>query len=347
MLVRARWTGPRSKVAGLTALVAIVAMVAATVVVVDGEGAAPVDAAPARPSVDRALRARLVDAAEEALEIDVRPRDPLKITDTDDPFVRDGIAAWTLALAAHVTGEQRYVRGARVIVDAWARVRSTRSTCPDSGACSTSLMISRAGPGFILAVILLRMHGQYGGERLERFDRWVRDVLLPAASDRDNNWGDAGTYLRVVAAIELGDRKELAEAVQLWKDRMDDMERDGRIPEEMRRGDASLMYSQEALSYRVMAAAHLSIVGIDVWEYQGARGGTLRRGLELVAKGLDDPDRWPGDHDDLRVPDPQSMWAVVAHRWPTRQFERQAEAARASEGRGHSAAVWSSITHGT
>lgn len=298
-------------------------------------------------SVDPEARQRLVDAADRALETEVRPRDPLTITDTDDPFVRDGIAAWTLALAAHVTGEDRYVRGAREVIDAWASVRSVRSVCPDSGACSTSLMISRAAPGFILAVILLRLHGAYDGERLERFDRWVRDVVLPAASDRDNNWGDAGTYLRVVAAIELGDREELAEAVELWKGRIDLMERDGRIPEEMRRGDASLMYSQEALSYRVMAAEHLAAVGIDVWDYRGERGGTLRKGLELVAEGLEDPDRWPGDHDDLRVPSRQSMWAVVAHRWPTALFERQSDASRVSEGRSHSAVVWLGVTHGT
>lgn len=297
------------------------------------------------PRLDGDLRNQLIDAAEEALEAEARPRDPLSISKTTDPFVRDARAAWTLALAARVTGGAEYARAAAALVDAWMTVDETRKTCPHSGGCSTSLMVSRAAPGFVFAVAALRAEGLYGGARLERFHRWLRTVVLPAASDRANNWGDAGTFLRAAVAVELGDREELDRAVALWKGRIDLMDAEGRIPEEMRRGRGSLMYSQEALGYRVMAAALFETAGIDVWDDRGRGGGSLRRGLELVAAGLADPDGWPAQGS-VRVPRPAPMWSLVADRWPTPPFERQAARAREDDGGGHSAVAWLAVTHG-
>lgn len=107
------------------------------------------------------------------------------------------------------------------------------------------------------------------------------------------------------------------------------------------------MYAQEALGYRVMTAELFSLAGIDVWDHRGRGGGTLRRGLDLVARGLADPDDWPADEKKLRVPTPAPMWSLVAHHWPSAPFDRLADRARDDDGGGHSAVMWLAVTHGS
>lgn len=245
-----------------------------------------------------------------------------------------------------MTGEQRYGAASAAIVDGWASTtRRLEGTCATSGACSTSLVVSRAAPGLVHAIDLLEADGAVDRDQVARFHRWLRDVVVPAASDRDNNWGDAGTYLRAVAAAELGDEDGLAEAARLWRGRIDLVDPSGAIPEEVRRGDAGLMYSQEALDYKVAAADVLARHGVDVWEVRGARGGTLRAALDLVAAALDDPSSWPAPSDDLRVPDPAGLWAVAAARWPHDAYVDLARRGAEEDGEGHSAVLWTGITH--
>jgi len=321
---------------------------------------AEVEAAAAPVAVDGALRSlpslaeepepaerqRLVEAADALQGRAPSATETLEVTDTDGPFVEDAQAAWTLALAGHVTGKARYREAAARIVDGWVGTATKlAAACPDSGACPTSLMVSRSAPGLVFAVDLLRADGTYGASDQERFERWLRKVILPAVSDRDNNWGDAGTYLLAVAGAELEDQELLQAAAERWRERVDLIEPDGQIPEEIRRGDASLMYSQEALDYKVATADVLDRAGIEVWDHQGKRGGTLEGALALVAEGLEHPDGWPGGEGDLRVPDPAGVWAIAAERWDDPAFARLARAAAEGDGSGHSAVLWTGVTH--
>ncbi len=291
-------------------------------------------------------RRRLVAAADRALHVRPRPRARLVISSTDDPFVSDALAAWTLALAGRVTGDVAYQRASAQVVWAWvATTRRLGKSCAASGSCSTSLMVSRAAPALVFTVDLLVAAGTLSATEREEFHRWIRTVVLPAASDRENNWGDAGTFLRAVVGAELGDRRILASAAHRWRQRVDLVAADGRIPEEIRRGNASLMYSQEALDYKVATADVLSRSGIDVWSYRGGDGGTVERSLQLVATGLADPSAWPGGEGDLRVPDPSGVWAIAASRWPSTNFDRLARRAASGDGRGHSAVIWTGVTH--
>ncbi|WP_426573888.1 alginate lyase family protein [Aquihabitans sp. McL0605] len=291
-------------------------------------------------------RQRLVAAADGLLGHQARPERTLEVDTTDGPFVVDAQAAWTLALAGHVTGDERYRTAAAAIVDAWvSEAKDTAKACPNSGACSTSLMVSRSAPGMVFAVDALTLDGSYGEAELAAFHAWLRHVILPVASNRDNNWGDAGTYLKAVVGAELGDGRILASAAKRWKQRIDLIEPDGRIPEEIRRGDASLMYSQEALDYKVATADVLHRTGTDVWNDKGAKGGTLEAALALVASGLDQPKGWPGGKGDLRVPEPAGLWLMVVERWGQGDFARLAADAAQGDGKGHSAVLWTGITH--
>lgn len=301
-------------------------------------------------AIDRPLddesRRRLTGVAEDAEDKEPRARNPLRIKSPDHDFVEDAQRAWTLALSSRLTYDAAHQDAARAMVDDWVTTtRRLRDTCPDSGACETSLVVSRAAPAFVFAVDILRAEGAYTAEETERFHDWLREVIVPAASDRDGNWGDAGTYLRAVAAVELGDEDAMVAAAERWREQIDLVGPDGQIPEEVRRGFAGLMYSQEALDYKVATADVLSRAGIDLWEVVGERGGSLRAALDLVVDTMADPDSWPEPVDDLRVPTPAGLWPIVASRWPAPAFDDLAREAAVHDGSGHSAITWTAITH--
>jgi hypothetical protein len=319
-----------------------------------GDGGSDVDELPL-PPLDGALEGleglrrpppgpvleRLRRAADDALEVAPSAREPLRIEDTEDPFVGDAQRAWTLALAYRFTRDDAYATAATAIVDDWVTTTETlEDACPDSGGCHTSLMVSRAAPGLVFGA-----EGRWDEDRTEDLHAWLRDLILPAASDRDGNWGDAGTFLRVAVAAELGDTHELERAADRWRQRIDLIGADGQIPEEVRREDAGLMYSQEALGYKVATADILGRAGIDVWDEVGDRGGSLRGALDLVVASLDEPDRWPVTTEDLRIPRPGALWPIVADRWDESDYASLADAARGGDGSGHSAVLWTSVTH--
>ena len=93
----------------------------------------------------------------------------------------DAQAAWTLALARHLTGEERYGEAAASAssTTGWTRPTGLENACPDSGGCATSLMVSRAAPGLVFAVDLLRADGVMDRADHARFQRWLRKVDPP------------------------------------------------------------------------------------------------------------------------------------------------------------------------
>ena len=117
--------------------------------------------------------------------------------------MEDSSRAYGLALAWVATGDQRYATAAADLIRAWSTTtKTTRHTCPAGGDCQTSLIIGRTAPGFVFAADLLEGSGALSDADTAVFDQWLRDVILPTASVRDNNWGDAGTFARLaIAAI--------------------------------------------------------------------------------------------------------------------------------------------------
>jgi len=151
---------------------------------------------PYRAAVDQ-----LVAAAEQALDDEPRPHNP--ITYRRGRFLQDARNAYTLALASVVTGDRTYAGHALTIIDAWVeRTDSTRHACTTNGGseCATSLLVSRHAPAIVFAADLLESTGALSFESRERLQRWLADVILPAASQRTNSWGDAGTFMRIVVA---------------------------------------------------------------------------------------------------------------------------------------------------
>lgn len=294
----------------------------------------------------REARDDLLEWAADAVDERAEPVDPILIKGTDGPFVDDARRAYGLGLAYAVTGDEQYATAARATIRSWVETAGrTTDTCPDSGRCHTSLIIGRAGAGFAMGADLIAGSAVWTATDREELRAWMRDVLLPAASQRPNNWGDAGTFLRVVAADYAGDGDAFSAAIAAWRANMDLVEPDGRIPEEVRRGQAGISYTQEALQYKVAVAEIAARRGVDLWSYTGKAGGTLRAAIDRLAYYWFRPEEWP-DHADPTVPSTGPLWEIAYARFGDPRWQPIIQARRPYGDRGHSAVRWTTLTHG-
>lgn len=291
------------------------------------------------------LRDLLAFADEAALD-DPRPKQPLNISGTGGSFVDDAAAAYGLAMAYVATGDGTYANASNRYLMAWATTtRTTRNTCKDGGDCQTSLIISRNAPGFVFAADLIAGSGAMTATDESTFRAWLRDVILPTASERDNNWGDAGTFARIALTSYLGDTAAFDAAVARWREMMDLVAADGHIPEEVRRESKGIMYTQEALQYKVGAAVVASRRGVDLWEYEGKAGGTLRNSIDYLVSFLREPDRWPWN-DHAEFPTLSPMWELVYAHWPDARYVDLLMEERPFSEDAHSAIRWTTMSNG-
>ena len=166
--------------------------------------------------------ADLLAWADTAVSERPRPVHPLVVTGTDNALVRDARRAYGLGLAFAWTGEERYAQAARRTIRAWVDTAVvTADTCTDHGGCHTSLILGRVGPGFAFGADLISDSDAWSADDTADLKAWLHDVLLPAASQRINNWGDAGTFLRAVAADYTGDTAAWDAAIDKWRALMD------------------------------------------------------------------------------------------------------------------------------
>jgi hypothetical protein len=303
-------------------------------------------AAAAGEQPDQAALADLLAWADSAVDTQPDPTEPLQINGTTGPFVDDSATAYGLALAWGATGNNRYAMTAREFILAWAqRTRTLIGACPGDGDCQTSLIVSRTAPGFVFAADLLVTSGVFTAADDATFRDWLRTVILPAASERTNNWGDAGVFLRVVATDHLGDAAGFAAAIDAWRAQLDLVAADGHIPEEVRRGSAGLSYTQEALLYKLAVARIAERRGIDLWTYRGAGGATLHDAVEFNARYQLDTSGWPYTRH-VDDPTPGPGWELAYAHWPEPTIASILAPVRPLGWPGHSAIRWTTLTNG-
>jgi Alginate lyase len=290
---------------------------------------------------------RLLVEADRAIEQEARPSDP--ITHRRGQFLEDSRNAYTLALASVVTQRDDYARASGAIIMAWVDgTTRTEDACPDRGGrdCTTSLLLSRNAPAFVFAADLISDAGGLIDDEVRRFQTWLANVILPAASERTNNWGDAGTFMRLVVADYLGDDRAFMDAVDDWRRMMDLVTADGEIPEETRRGKLGLLYTQGAISYKAAAAAIAERRGIDLWGYEGAQGGTLRRATETFTRYFADPDAWPWSDRPQDIPTVDPIWEILYQKWGEPSIASILAEARPLGSENPSAVIWTTVTNG-
>jgi hypothetical protein len=275
-----------------------------------------------------------------------RPLQPLVVTDNDNELTDDATRAYGLSIAYAATGSEEYAVAARATIRAWVdKVQWTEDTCPDSGGCHTSLVIGRVGAGFPFAADLIAGSPSWTSDDRAALQAWLRKVLLPGASTRPNNWGDAGTFARVAIADYLDDDKAFDDAIGTWRSLLDLIEPDGRIPEEVRRGTAGISYTQEALGYKIAVARIAERRGLNLWDAVGAKGGSLRAAIDRLAYYWTRPNEWP-DATNPEVPVAGPAWEIAYAHWHDPIWIPIVESSRPYGDRGHSALVFTTLTNG-
>jgi hypothetical protein len=290
--------------------------------------------------------ADLLDDARKLVGTSPHPQEPLEISGTEGPFVDDTAAAYGLALAWAVTGDEGYATAADGFLMAWVRTtRTTKGTCTDDGSCQTSLIIGRTAAAFVFAADLLHGSSAFPAADETAFRDWLRTVILPTASRLPNNWGDAGTFLRIVATDYLGDSQGLRDAIDRAFQQQDLIAADGHIPEETRRGTSGISYTQEALQYKVGSAVLASRFGVDLWDVRGEGGATLRDALAYLARYWQHPETWPWDPAADR-PSTGPVWEIAYQHYGDPAYIPIIEERRPFGSQGHSALRWTTLTNG-
>jgi hypothetical protein len=282
----------------------------------------------------------VVGFANGKLSTNPSPQEPLNIPDTSGPFVDDTATAYGLALAYQATGNVKYAQKSREFIMAWVqKTKTTANTCPDSGACQTSLIIGRVAPGFVFAAQLIKPSGALTSADDQAFKTWLRNVILPTASVRINNWGDAGTFMRAAVTDYIGDTAGFNAAVAKWKSLVDLIAADGHIPEETRRGTSGLNYTQEALDYKIAVAVIAQRRGIDLWSY-----GRFKLAVDYAAKYVVNPSSWPWSSGASASIHP--LWEIAYQRWKSPAYKPIIQQRRPYGADGHSAVRWTTLTNG-
>ena len=283
---------------------------------------------------------KAISFASGKLSSSASPQNPLNISGTTGPFVDDTAAAYGLALAYSVTGDVKYAKKSRDYIMAWVNTtKSTSNTCTNSGSCQTSLIIGRVGPGFVFAANLIKPSGAFSAADDSAFRIWLRTVILPTASTRTNNWGDAGTFLRAAVTDYLGDAAGFSAAIAKWKSLVDLIAADGHIPEETRRGSSGLNYTQEALDYKIAVAVIAQRRGIDLWSY-----GRFKQAVDYVAPYVLNPSSWPWSSGASASIHP--LWEIAYQRWQNPAYKPIIQKRRPYSADGHSAVRWTTLTNG-
>lgn len=282
----------------------------------------------------------VISYANGALGSSPSPQQPLDIPDTSGPFVDDTATAYGLALAYGITGDSRYAQKSRDFIMAWVNTtKSTQNTCPDSGSCQTSLIIGRAAPGFVFAADLIKSSGAFSNADDAAFQDWLRSVILPTASTRTNNWGDAGTFMRAAVTAYLNDQAGFNAAIAKWKSLVDLTASDGSIPEETRRGTSGINYTQEAIDYRIGVVKIAERRGIDLWSY-----GRFKQSVDYVAPYILNPGSWPWASGASATIHP--VWEVAYQHWQNSAYTPIIKQRRPYGSDGHSALRWVTLTNG-
>ncbi len=230
----------------------------------------------------------------------------------------DANAAYLLALAFRMEGDERFARAAVRLLNAWPAGVKTTSTKDDS-----TLSFSYHFPAMLFAADLLKRWQGWPAAEQEAFRRFLREKALPLNTmDRPNNWGNWGLVLVMAAAAHLGDRALFEKGVARWKELVEtQVAEDGHLPHEVTRngGRSGLWYSNFSLMPQTIAAEIARVNGADLYDYRAPNGRTLRQAFERLAPWIRKPETfpyWKGNPKDLHGATYVSYFEILNARWP-------------------------------
>jgi hypothetical protein len=234
--------------------------------------------------------------------------------------------AFVLALAFHLTYDARYSEHAAAIIRTWSTTLVAIDPQPPNDTNQPWLDWSRLAPAMTWAADLLEgAPGWTDTDRAQYRAMLVGKVLAVGqqASQRTNNWADAGLVLRLTIAVYANIPSERAAAITRWKALLDyGMAADGSLIEENRRGSSGLAYNQGAMSLKTVFAELLRRRGdSSLYDYQTPRGVGLKHGWDFLAPQVVSAHAgvcvWPYTPDHCVDYSSKTGWEIAYARWHT------------------------------
>lgn len=218
-------------------------------------------------------------------------------------FTRDAHAAYRLALAYRITGDERFAAGTVFLLNAWSEGLKVIESRHENTALNASIFI----PCYIIAADLISKSPSFTPADQEVFKGFLRNVVLSSGSAelcmrRTNNWANFGTLLAMTAGSYLDDRKLFDRGVEHWKQLVESqMEADGTLKEEVTRpggtdkapGAMGLWYSNFSLFPATLAAEVARVNGIDLYGYVTPSGKSLALAYAKTIPWIKDPRSFP------------------------------------------------------
>ena len=204
----------------------------------------------------------------------------------------DADAAYMMALAYQLNGDQNLADRAQRILTAWARGNTGLS------GHDGQLTMAYMGSGLILAAELLGNYSGWSADDRGAFQKWVRTVYLAQGvnpiKDRTNIWGEWGTFGAVIAAHYLDDAAGLGTETARLEHHIDEaIASDGHMPDETARGPSGIWYTFFSLAPMTAAARVIeNSGGPNLFTWTSPSGKRIDTALAYLFTALKNPSGW-------------------------------------------------------
>ncbi|GAB3815503.1 hypothetical protein GCM10028820_13070 [Tessaracoccus terricola] len=212
-----------------------------------------------------------------------------------DGLQNDANAAYRLALAYRITGEESYGTKAAAFLDDWSGVGCLR-TSEDS-----ALAFSYHFPAMVFAAELLRESAVWPEAAEQRFAAMIGGQALEVAESitgGDNNWASWGVAASAAISSYLADEDSLQSALTRSEELVElQISPEGYLTHEVTRnngvGDYGIWYSHFSLFPNLLTAEIAAQNGWDLFSVENSAGVTQGDAVEVLAGWVDDVDTFP------------------------------------------------------
>ena len=203
---------------------------------------------------------------------------------------RDGISAYSCALAWKFTGKKKYAERALYFLNSWATVNKKYSQLDGS------LVMSYSGTTLMIAADLLKDYKNWTTPDRESFNLWTRNVFRHAANSirfRNNNSGDWSRLASLLANAFLDDQEDFQEDVRLIKkDFFNKIAEDGHMVEEVKREGNGIWYTYFSLA---PLTASMWVIYNESGEnlfFMEKNGASVKKALDYLLYYNQHPQEW-------------------------------------------------------
>ena len=216
-------------------------------------------------------------------------------------------------LAGRIPSSDRYADKAIQILNNWATVNQSISLDEE-----TNLAVSYVAPGLIHAAEMVWNYPGWSRASRDQFVTWAVTILKPVADKKKMrslertadgvyqvpNWISKPYYGNhnfwgVLCSLAIGsltkNMTSIQEDVVLLKTLINlQIKAEGSQPQELGRGELSINYSAFALeplsaSFEILR----NTTGENLYDWTASGGGSLKKGLDFVHNGIENPLLWP------------------------------------------------------